>query len=84
MAFALSGAGVTKTSNGFYIVHFTYPTAGTTYVVSVRNATEFYTEALRAIAAIPLGSTNDTDLQTFSNSTTLSNAITAANLDTST
>lgn len=79
--FAYASAGVSKTHNGYYIVHFEYtPTGSTTpqvMVVAIRSAPEFYTEALRAISGIGIGSAQDTLLITFTNgmTTTLAGTI---------
>lgn len=82
MPIAFSTANVTKTHNGFFIVHYTFNNVN--YVVAVRNAAEFYVEAMRAASGVASGSVNDTDLLNFTN-TTLANRLTQAiNFDTST
>lgn len=70
---AFTNTGVTKTHNGFFIVHFTYNNntgGGTqTYAVAVRNYSEFYIEAIRVISGFYTGSDTDTALLNFSTGT---------------
>lgn len=72
MPISLTSSGITKTHNGFFIVHFNYTGADNiarSYVVATRSQSEFYIEAMRAIAAMPSGSSYDTEILNFSNTT---------------
>lgn len=72
MAISLTASGVTKTHNGYFIIHFNYTGSDNitrSYVVATRSQSEFYIDAMRAIAGLPGGSTYDTDIINFSANT---------------
>jgi hypothetical protein len=87
MPISLTAAGVTKTHNGYFVVHFSFtPTGGSAsnYVVAIRKASEFYLEAIRAISGVGSGSTNDTEILNFTNGSITTTLNGAVNFDTTT